>query len=207
MRFRFTCFTLIELLVVIAIIAILASMLLPALNQSRQKAQNIKCVSNQKQLLVASLMYSEDYDGIGVVARQSPGSDNFYVYLLRPYTAANTSWYSSDKTSIFTCPNFREENNYNGLSFMINDYISGQTNKVKLFQIKRPAHKIYYMDGDGFATVALKELVLTGDYKARYRHSNGINFAMFDGHVAQTKWVITNGNGYTEDGEFSLRPR
>ncbi len=56
-------FTLIELLVVIAIIAILAAILFPVFAEAKNSARITVCLSNQKQMLLALILYRDDYDG------------------------------------------------------------------------------------------------------------------------------------------------
>ncbi len=59
---RSTAFTLIELLVVIAIIAVLAAILFPVFAQAREAARKTACLSNMRQIGMATRLYMQDYD-------------------------------------------------------------------------------------------------------------------------------------------------
>ena len=63
-----TCFTLIELLVVIAIIAILAAMLMPALQQARERAKQAHCTNQLKQLGTCLTMYENTFGFLSVTS-------------------------------------------------------------------------------------------------------------------------------------------
>ena len=92
-------FTLIELLVVIAIIAIIAAILFPVFATAREKARQITCVSNVRQLGMALTMYAEDNDETFPFS-YSFETGNLWHLMTEPYVKQN----ATKGNSIYTCP-------------------------------------------------------------------------------------------------------
>jgi prepilin-type N-terminal cleavage/methylation domain-containing protein/prepilin-type processing-associated H-X9-DG protein len=86
-RRKYFGFTLIELLVVIAIIAILAAILFPVFAKVREKARQTSCLSNQKQIGLAIMQYSQDYDELLMprYVQYSPNLGVNWHVLVQPY--------------------------------------------------------------------------------------------------------------------------
>lgn len=111
-------FTLIELLVVIAIIAILAAILFPVFARAREKAREITCISNEKQIGIGFMQYFQDYDDVPPFFRaMSSGADwwtskmmnwkdEIYPYINNGgYPYNNGQPYINNKNGgVFECP-------------------------------------------------------------------------------------------------------
>ncbi len=101
-------FTLIELLVVIAIIAILAAILFPVFAKAREKARQISCLSNVKQLSLGYIQYMSDSDGVTPLASDGPSGDMAkasgpgWMYYKTFTNATNTSVFDPIKGSLYS---------------------------------------------------------------------------------------------------------
>ena len=191
-RVLFRVFTLIELLVVIAIIAILASMLLPALAQAREKARQVSCVNNAKQLALCYMMYADDN------AEFFPGFVNQYT---NPGT--RTNWYDLidgsylKSTESMFCPSTRYRLAPNRHTTTTNP-ASSVYYGIRSSLTKRPSEK--YLIGDAAGANTSKALgsrtcinyyiyISGGSDNNTCRghvwpaHNDRANMAFVDGHV------------------------
>ncbi len=203
-------FTLIELLIVIAIIAILASMLLPALNNAREKANTIKCLGNEKQIGLYIMQYGMDH---GDVVLPPTILDYYWGRQLRL-----DGYIKGEYDRTFVCP--AQKYNFGNGSTVVyypgNCYLGGsygylyQVNcttvpkshtavypNFKFFKsFKQPSSTFYLFDGiaqsDSGAALSgsvpwnynLGALAATG---ITVRHGGGANILYLDFHAAYAK--------------------
>ncbi len=120
-------FTLIELLVVIAIIAILAGMLFPVFAGAKEKARQVTCINNQRQLAIAIQIFTQDH-------QKYPGTD----------------WYATiaiNEPKVFVCPSKTDQQ----YGYGMNSYLQN----VKADTISNTSTLICTADADATSTTAI----------------------------------------------------
>jgi len=199
-------FTLIELLVVIAIIAILAAILFPVFAKAREKARQASCLSNIKQMGIATMSYIQDYDECYPLGYRNAGPNE---YLPVEKTTRNpgqwVAWFDNvypyiKNAQVFVCPSFNGVVDYGYNSWLMPRSYSPIA-PFNLAQLTHPAETILFydtyngvghpcgypwvVDARSAPNCEAKPAADYGTYKYA-RHNDGCNIAFADGHG---KWL------------------
>lgn len=177
MRERSKGFTLIELLVVIAIISILAAILFPVFARARENARRASCISNLKQMGLAVMMYTQDYDERypehlnARLTTQTPpdgypwDSTGYWYWpqILYPYHKS---------TAIYFCPSSPDMRYYNGKpapttgSYGANTMMLQQSGSfvksVGIAEVALPSEIYMLMDSSAYRTEPSKVITPEG---------------------------------------------
>ena len=226
---RTAAFTLIELLVVIGIIALLLALLVPSLSGMREKANRMRCMSNVRQLVLASIHYAGDHDGalpypnwnnaIGAKSDCPPG----WAYDgHKPVTGTNTDgalWPYLKERTVYHCPNDKSGSAPGAslllklTSYVMNGYTgglggAGAPNYAFNYTQFKPSDVMFW-EGAVSAMTSSGDLSSTPNEGMTFRHSNCGAFACFDGHsetISSSDYVSKVVN-FSGRNQFWCNPR
>lgn len=211
-------FTLIELLVVIAIIAILAAILFPVFAKVREKARQTTCVSNEKEIGLAILMYADDYDDCynpNADFGTSPEENADWTTLVQPYIVSGGNNNYQFTGGIFQCPSLAAINgNGDGPTQIPGGQYVLRGDVFVNEGAQTPSQKITFTPNtvvenqvpDPANRIGLWETGADGVTSATFSWSAGWNFSSnntFGVDMTPTNWVSAAGN-YTSLNSSAL---